>query len=481
MNTRIWMGYADKTCKQPLWYSGDNHGVLCMKTRGGKGSCYLTQIGLTYEGSIFCNDPKGQWLSVVGRYRRDVMGQKIYVLNPYGILPDYLGGFFHATYDPVASLLDPDSESFASDADNLFEGLMPQGGPDPHWVNSGRQLGSGVTMLLRRYMDLYSLPDVYTTLCDGNLHKFIRDEIEHLSAEREDLVDETVEHIIQRLSRFGGTVAEESKEISGIVSSAITALGWLSNKAMSRNTKGSTIDFRRMKYEPMTVVLISPGRNLRICNPWVRTITNAWADAMLQEGGGDVPNLGVLDEFPTSVGNLSSVNTLSAMGAGYGVQLITVCQNLNQLVELMPHGWQTWLGNTGWQIYGPPGAGDMFTANHISQMTGQTEVPTVSRSLNEGANQPLQLGNMVTVLNDAIRAGFGNNGVNVTLGSRQRPYLLPEEIRELGGDEALVWAEGVKGVIRSGRRPYYKDPLFAGKYDEDPYHAKKSARSSATQ
>jgi hypothetical protein len=49
-------------------------------------------------------------------------------------------------------------------------------------------------------------------------------------------------------------------------------------------------------------------------------------------------------------------------------------------------------------------------------------------------------------------------------------YLLPHEVRDLNGDEMLVFGQGIQGVIRAGRRPYYQSPEFAGLYDPDPYH-----------
>jgi hypothetical protein len=58
------------------------------------------------------------------------------------------------------------------------------------------------------------------------------------------------------------------------------------------------------------------------------------------------------------------------------------------------------------------------------------------------------------------------------MGSQGKPYLRPETIRELADDECLIWCDGVPGVIRAGRRPYYESPEFAGMWDGDPYHAK---------
>src|SRR5260370_30100085 len=153
------------------------------------------------------------------------------------------------------------------------------------------------------------------------------------------------------------------------------------------------------------------------------------------------------------------------MGAGYGCQIISEFQDLNQLKTLKPNGWQTYLANAGFQIYMATGAGDLFTSDHISRMTGTTEVPSISRSVNDGAANPYQMpSGIFDAVNRSIRGASRGNGVQVTMGSQQRRYMLPEEVTELSGDEMLVFAEGVRGVIRAGRKPYYESPEFAWRY-----------------
>src|SRR5258708_23499719 len=133
------------------------------------------------------------------------------------------------------------------------------------------------------------------------------------------------------------------------------------------------------------------------------------------------------------------------MGAGYGCQIISEFQDLNQLKTLKPSGWQTYLANAGFQIYMATGAGDLFTSDHISRMTGTTEVPSISRSVNDGAGTPYQMaGGALGIINRSLRGVVGGNGVQVTMGQQTRRYMLPEEVTELPGDEMLVFAEGVR-------------------------------------
>jgi type IV secretion system protein VirD4 len=440
---RIRLGYWDKTFAETLWYpAGEAHGLLCSPTRGGKFRDVLAQALLTFEGSCFVVDPKGQAAAVTARYRRDVLKQDVYVLNPFSVLPEYLNGIRHAQYDPVSSKLDPENDTFAADADNLVEGLMPHSGPEAHWIDSARQLGSGITMYLREACQKWALPDIYKTISSAALYEFCEHAINANASEE----------VVMRLSRFAGKEASENREIRSVVSTAITRLGFLGNKPIANNMRRSTVNFKAMKERPMTVYVILPARYLMPYASWFRTITNSWADACLEEGAGDVPVLGILDEFKTAVGNLNSINALNAMGAGYGVQLLTVIQDLTQLKELMPNGWETFLANSGFQLFFKPR--DWTTSDYISKMAGMVEVHGPSRT-----------------------AGDRHN-VNVSVGSQARRHLLPEEVRDIPDNEMLIFTDRVSGIIRAGRRPYYESPEFAGRFDKDPYHVKKSRKTA---
>jgi type IV secretion system protein VirD4 len=346
-----------------------------------------------------------------------------------------LGRFRHAQYDPVTSQLDPLSITFAADADNLMESLMPHGGAEVHWIDSARQLGSGLAIYLREACDRWSLPDVYRTVCSRELYRFCDNAI----------TEGASEYVGARLSRFAGNEASENREIRSIVSTAITRLGFIGNKPIADSLRKSTLDFREMRRRPMTVYVILPGKYLIPYAAWLRTITNSFANACLDEEKGDVPVLGILDEFKTTVGNLDVIAALNSMGAGYGVQLLTVIQNLGQLQELMPRNWETYLANSGFQIFGR--CHDWTSSEYLSRMSGDVGVHAPSRT-------------------------YGRD-VNISLGSQSKKFLSPEATRELPDDEMLIFCDGVPGVIRAGRRPYYQSPEFEGKYDADPYHTKK--------
>jgi type IV secretory pathway TraG/TraD family ATPase VirD4 len=89
---------------------------------------------------------------------------------------------------------------------------------------------------------------------------------------------------------------------------------------------------------------------------------------------------------------------------------------------------------------------DWTTSDYISRMTGMTGVPQASKS-------------------------FSQQKMNLSLSTRERRSMLPEDVRELSENEMLVSLDYAPGFFRAGRRPYYvPDSEFAGRWDRDPYH-----------
>ena len=64
----------------------------------------------------------------------------------------------------------------------------------------------------------------------------------------------------------------------------------------------------------------------------------------------------------------------------------------------------------------------------------------------------------------------GRLSMSYGLDWKDKKYLEPWEVREIGTDEFLLFAAGKNGVHRGARRSYLDTPEFKGKYSPDPYH-----------
>src|SRR5262249_62412868 len=65
-------------------YAEDRHLVTVGPTRSGKGATVIIEALLEARHSMVVIDPKGQNAAVSARRRRE-LGQRVYVLNPFGL------------------------------------------------------------------------------------------------------------------------------------------------------------------------------------------------------------------------------------------------------------------------------------------------------------------------------------------------------------------------------------------------------------
>ncbi len=462
MNRKIRIGYWDKSFTKPLRYPGQSHLILTAPARSGKGRDILIPALLEYEGSCIVIDPKGELACVTAMHRARNLGQRVLLLNPFHVWPEYLGTLPHIGFNPMRGL-DPAAESFGADCDSLAEAIVTHDAlsHEAHFTDSARQLVSGVIMRLasarlRAYgPDLVSLYKVISG--SGTVFQFAQDAVA-----TEDIL------VGGRLGRFAAEGAEENREIVSINSTAITQCGFIGNNAIKETLRGAAsgepeLRFSDLRHTPTTVYLILPLRYLASCAKWFRlVIAAALADLLREEDRGPVPVLCIMDEF-AQLGVLKVISDCMGMAAGMGLQLFPILQDLSQLQEMYPRRWETFLANSGAQIWFAPR--DQTTAEYVSQRCGDSEVVEMSKSVSMQPFTPNQ------------RNVWERINVNVGYGKRPRRFLLPHEVAALGGDEMLVFAEGIKGVIRGARRSYLVTPEFQGLYGPNPYHLDPNAQA----
>jgi type IV secretory pathway TraG/TraD family ATPase VirD4 len=117
----------------------DGHILTCTPTRAGKGIGAVIPNLLTYPGSAFVLDFKGENYTVTARARR-AAGQAVFLIDPFGITgaPSH-GMNWLDTLDPKA----PDVVSLAG---GMAEMLVVSTGAesDSHWIESGREFLRGL-------------------------------------------------------------------------------------------------------------------------------------------------------------------------------------------------------------------------------------------------------------------------------------------------------------------------------------------------
>jgi type IV secretion system protein VirD4 len=322
-----------------------------------------------------------------------------------------------------------------------------QGSREEHWTESARDLVCGLILyaVARGPAADRNIAWVRSTVCN-------RKRLFEIAAKFYDLNDalsEADDFIRQKLGRFGEPDAKDNKEIGSIISTAVTQTSFIGNAAITKSLSESSFLFRQLRQSPTILYLILPGRRLKTCARWFRLIVGAALNELMEEQrerGCSV--LFLLDEF-AQLRRLAAIEDAFGIARDYGLLLWPILQDLNQLKRDYPDSWETMLANAGVvQFFRPQ---DNTTAEYVSKRTADVVVDRgIRKRISEDA--------------------FGNVSGSYERDLKEKKYLEPYEVREIGTDEFLLFAAGKNGVLRGGKRAYWNIPEFKGLYGPDPYH-----------
>ena len=230
---------------------------------------------------------------------------------------------------------------------------------------------------------------------------------------------------------------KSEKERSGVRSTLTAALGLWLNPQIDAATSKSDFNLADLRREPTTVYVAVSLDQLpsvsRLLNLFFQQAVSILAE---QVPGRDEPYpvLMLLDEF-ASLGRMDVLRDSLAFLAEYGVRICTVVQGLGQLDDLYGRsGRESILQNSALQVLFA--ANDETTARYVSERLGTKTIRTTTRSYPGG-------GRLATK----------------TVGYAERALLLPEEVRAMGSEEALVFREGVPAV-QARKVRYYEERVF---------------------
>ena len=436
--------FPDNGCEHPLHYVGERHLITIAPNGSGKGSCVQITALLEYDGSVFMIDPKGENAAVAARFRRDVLGQKVYVLNPFDILKPHFDkvGFASARFNPLASL-DPASKNFVADVSALCEALILTQGKDPYFDDTARNLIACLVMhvctdedetrTLPRVRELLSLPQE-TPDDEKNL---LKGKISSLNALFSVMAASDFKPMAQKAAAF----LKDTKGNDAVISTARTQTNFLDDPALIENLSDSDFRFSDLKREGVTVFVMLPAKMLYTYSRWFRLLVTSAIDEMTaSETKGVKPVLFMLDEAPI-LGHLSCIETAIGLARGYGVQLWTFWQDLNQLKRIYEEGAHSFFANSGIHQFFTPN--DLETAEFISNCCGEKTTFATSTS-------------------------YGNS-LSSTDSERKEPLYSAHALRGMPQDQQILFVAGNSNPVKAGKVPYFKNDGYLGQYDRNPY------------
>lgn len=339
---------------EPLVYRGDGHLMTVAPTGAGKGVGVIVPNLLTYPGSVIAVDIKGELTQVTARRRRE-MGQRVVVLDPFGLVTDK--GRPTDALNPFDLFKLPNADP-ESDAEMLAAQFAVDHSfsTDRYWDDTGKGLAAG----LIAHLATSGKPDERTP---NALRKMLyMDDLDYTIATWLDKGE--VKNPLARDEFVAYLSAPSDKTRPCIRTTACTYMKCLGSAVVSAAMEKSTFDLHALLHgDPVTVYLVIPPEKLEshraVLRAWVATLLTA---VLRRTRLPDLRTLFVVDEA-AQLGAMPLLRTAMTLLRGYGLQCWTFWQDLGQLRNLYPNDWTTMVSNSAaLQAFGLPRHGTARTA-----------------------------------------------------------------------------------------------------------------------
>lgn len=452
----------------PLHYHGARHLLTVAPTRSGKGVSAIVPNLLTYTGSAFVIDPKGENALItaarrgMGDEKRGIegMGHHVHLLDPWDIAAGQLG-LKPARFNPLdwVNAGDPDA---AENAFLLADALVYQeagqgGGGERFWDDEAKAFLTGVILFVATSpaeaarSNLGRVRDI-CTMGETQLEKV--------------LIEMGKSKLPVVVSTSQRTAGKDSKLRSNVMAAVQSHTHFLDSPRIRESLSATDFRFEDLKADLMTVYLILPADRLKTFDRWLRLLIQyaITVNARNIRTKPIEPVLFLLDEMP-SLGRLTMIEQAYGLMAGFGMQLWGIVQDLNQLRTLYgEEGWQTFISNSGVIQYF--GSRDQTTAEYFSALCGVTTVRPISLS----SSIATAIGTALSFTSSWGSGGSSNSSTNssnsgttythgVTTNESQRQLAYADELMVLKGKEQIVFVENFD-PIRASKIRWYEDPRY---------------------
>ncbi|MBU2853467.1 type IV secretory system conjugative DNA transfer family protein [Acidithiobacillus ferriphilus] len=432
-------GYEDPETGKVVYlrHSGPEHILVFAPTRSGKGVGIVLPNLLEWRESMFVYDIKGELWALTAGFRKAI-GQRVFRFSP---AEPYSNGN-NARFNPLDEIrLRTPYE--VSDVQNIALMLVDSDGKGlggDHWRTTAMDLLTGVILHV-----MYSEKE-----------KNLRGVSDFLSQPGVDIRDVLLKmintkHDEERFTKFGGTcptaanaaqatLNKSDNELSGVVSTAMTALGLYADDIVAENTSCSDFKVTDLvnQDDPVSVYIVTSPADKERLRPIIRLLINQILRSLTREmkfeNGRAVSTfkhklLFLLDEFP-SLGKLDVVQESLAFVAGYGIKMLLITQDLSQLYAAYTRE-EMIMGNCHLRIAYAPNKPD--TADILSKMAGTATIWHETQSLS-GKKSGLS----------------GLDGLSQSDQYVSRPLLTPDEAMRLRAPEKGRNEKGDEVITRAG-------------------------------
>ncbi len=454
-------------------YGGDQHALLFGPNGKGKGTRVLINNLLEMrDSSIVVVDPKAELAAVTAPYRLSL--GPVVIINPYGVLtslPGY-GDLRSWGFNPLAAL-DPSSPYFNAHASAIADAIISLEGKEPFFPLSARSLIACLVMYVvieaRQQRIAPTMARVRELLCEpsdgphaGNHYKAIG--LPALAAKMM-----SMGHV--GLRNKAAQFTEWNREVHGVVSTAKIQTESFDDDHIRIDLSQNGFDFRAIKKQPITVYVVLPPDMMERQSKWLRLVlTSALLSVLRLRMPGEPKTIFMIDDF-FSLGHLEIISTVWSLVRGYGIQMLPVLQDLNQLKKLYPEMWETFVGMAGVVMSYSPN--DHSTSEWLSRRTGDTTRISKSKSLsyNEGSSGGTGSGSGPGGFSSSSNSGWSLGTSESTNTNEVKSTLISaHRLRGMRPGFMVTAMDGVSNIVPTYTPPYYDILKLAQRARRNPYY-----------
>jgi len=424
---------------------GGQQGVaLAAPPRSGKGVGVVVPNALNWPGSLVCIDIKRENWSLTAGYRAN-SGHACYLFDPFaedGRTAAW-NPFFYVASEPQRRI---------NDLQRIAEMLYPDPpNVDPFWTASARSLFLGIALYL---FETPSLPRTIGEVLrqgmasdDEGFGQHWKRTIEGRNSGRFPLSSECVRALYDVIDLAPVTASSIRKTFTSRLDL------WL-NPMLDAATSANDFDLRTLRERPMSIYVGVNPDDLHRLRPVLSLFFQQAIGLQTRELPERNPRLKhqvmmLLDEF-TALGRIPIIAEAISYLPGYNVRVVLVIQTPAQLREVYgANAAETMLKSLAARVVFAPK--DYSDAREISDEHGFTTVNVKSLSRPRFSLFDAK----------ARRAG------SISVSEQRRALLLPQEVKELGTEEALILYEGLP-PIRCRKIRYYQDARFLSRLCAPP-------------
>lgn len=429
---------------------------------GGKTSASSIPLLLSHNGPVFVFDIRGELWAVTARYRAEILGREVVVIDPFGLTKsnDFQNGKSESllkdyTLNPFDWI--PDDQKQRDRMMNAFAAsfVINEGGMATHFDENAK-------ILIRGYIDYIMTAKSPEERGLTLLYQLMSEGIEDAKI--------TFEEMAKLNGRAGAAANQISRvgmdERGSILSTSYRQIDWMGDSNIQETLAKSNFNLADPANEcgtsflngNMDIFIVLPEDQVKEHNRLVRMLMALLMSHIVQANPSELPKQKIvfLLEELAQLGYCPDVEQCIEVLRARGVVVWTVFQTLSQ-IELFQKP-DLFKGVPLKQIFTND---DTKTMEWIQTLGGKRTILTKTLSMNSGdSRQKMQ-----------TFGGTLSRGEGESIHETGVDLIALNEIRELPKDEQFVFMHGTK-PIRCKKVRYFECEEFVGRFDGNPLEKK---------